>query len=83
VARPLPGFAALNRATGRVQSGAILGGELLPLPDREGKQEFVENGSAAVARRARPRRNRADDPLEVGLRSRIAVDRHMLRNVKL
>ena len=39
--------------------------------------------SAAATLRRRPRRHGSDDPLEIALRSGIAMDRHMLRNVEL
>ena len=40
-------------------------------------------GETAPARRRGPRRDRTDDSLEVRLRSGVAVNRHMLRQVKL
>jgi hypothetical protein len=39
--------------------------------------------SAAATGRRRPRRHRPDDPLEIGVRSGIAVDWHMLRDIEL
>src|SRR5205807_9045673 len=36
-----------------------------------------------ATRHRRPRRSGSDDPLEIGVRSGIAVDRHMLRHIKL
>src|SRR5262249_890486 len=38
---------------------------------------------APAARRRRPRRHGADNPLEIGLRSGVAVDRHVLRHIEL
>ena len=43
----------------------------------------VSVGSAAITLLRGPRRDRSNDPVEVGLRSRIAVDRHVLGHVEL
>ena len=42
-----------------------------------------QNASTAVAGPRRLRRDRPDDPLEIGVRSRIAVDRNVLRDIEL
>jgi hypothetical protein len=39
--------------------------------------------SAPTTVLGRPRRHRSDDPLEVGVPTRIAMDRDMLRHIKL
>jgi hypothetical protein len=41
------------------------------------------SSSAAATLLGRPRRRRSDNPVEVGLRSRIAMDWHVLGHIKL
>jgi hypothetical protein len=43
----------------------------------------LQSSSAAATLLGRPRRRRSDNPVEVGLRSRITVDWHVLGHIKL